>query len=61
MIALRWPTVAGRRYAIERSAAISGASWESLAGPITDDGQVAEFIDTSVTDRPQFYRLRLVE
>ncbi|MBI2924443.1 MAG: hypothetical protein HYY24_01930 [Verrucomicrobia bacterium] len=60
MIALRWPTIAGRRYIIERSASLSGG-WTVVGDPMVGDGQLAEFIEPSAADRPHFYRVRLAE
>jgi sugar lactone lactonase YvrE len=60
MIALRWPTVAGKRYIVERSPSLDGA-WTPLGEPINGDGQPGEFVDPTVVERPQFYRLRLAE
>ena len=60
MIALRWPTIASKRYVVERSAALDGG-WTAVGDPIAGDGQLAEFIDPSAADRPHFYRVRLAE
>lgn len=60
MIALRWPTVPGRRYLVERSASLAGG-WTALGDPISGDGRLVEFIDPSGPEQPQFYRVRLAE
>ncbi|MCC6233251.1 MAG: carboxypeptidase regulatory-like domain-containing protein [Verrucomicrobiales bacterium] len=56
-VLLRWATVPGRAYRIERTTDLGlPAGWVDVSGPIVATGVMAEFRDVSVRDRT-FYRL----
>jgi hypothetical protein len=58
--AIRWPTVANKRYIIERAATLYGPAWI----PVTTNsgtGWDVEFHDGNASADMRFYRVRLQE
>ncbi len=60
-LALRWTTVAGRKYAVEFSAALNGLQWTPLANNLVGTGQELQYVDPVVSNQNRYYRIRLVE
>jgi hypothetical protein len=56
--AIHWPTVSGKKYAIERSASLFSGSWTSLSTNIGTGGNL-EYNDTN-TNKVKFYRVRIL-
>ena len=56
--AIYWPTVAGKKYAIERSASLFPGAWSAIATN-TGTGTDMEF-DDNATGKSQFYRVRIL-
>jgi hypothetical protein len=57
---LRWPTVSGKRYIIERSSSLMEPDWQVISAPVTGGGFTSEFTD-QIGDPQYFYRVRLAE
>ncbi len=57
---VRWPSVAGKRYVIERAAALFGASWQPV-GTNTGTGWEMGFEDPDHSGAPRFYRVLVAE
>ena len=56
--AIHWPTVSGKKYAIERSATLFPGAWSAIATN-TGTGTDMEF-DDNVAGQSQFYRVRIL-
>jgi hypothetical protein len=59
-LVVRWPSVQGKQYVIERAAALYGAAWVPVA-TLTGSGWDMEFSDPDLSAAPRFYRVRLAE
>ena len=57
-LALRWLSAPGKTYVIESCLELDG-NWNVIASDILGDGNLQEYIDANVTNRAQFYRIRL--
>ena len=57
---IRWPSVEGKRYVVERSVSLFGASWSPVS---TNDatGLEMQFQDLDTGGNIYFYRVRLAE
>lgn len=60
-LVLRWPTVSGKQYVVERSDSAAGGQWGTVSPVITGTGADAEYSDSDASGRAWFYRLRLLE
>ena len=58
-MALRWPTVDGKKYVVECSSSMLNGEWTVISDMIDGDGDDMEFSDTS-EGGVRFYRVRLV-
>lgn len=56
---VRWATVPGRTYILERSFELVRPSWDAVVAGYRGDGRVAEQIDGATDHRTRFYRLRI--
>jgi len=56
--AIQWPSVNGKKYAIERSSSLFGGAWTSLATNV-GTGNDLEFGDNT-TNKMKFYRVRIL-
>lgn len=57
---VRWPSVAGKRYVIERASTMFGTDWSPVSTN-TGTGWDMEFTDPDLTSSPRFYRVRVAE
>ncbi|HTI97699.1 MAG TPA: FN3 associated domain-containing protein [Dongiaceae bacterium] len=57
---VRWPSVVGKQYVIERSASLFGADWQSISTN-AGTGVDIEFTDTNVVSGNFFYRVRVAQ
>lgn len=57
---IRWPSVEGKRYAVERSVSLFGGSWSEVS---THDGTgfEMEYQDSGTGGNVHFYRVRVIE
>lgn len=58
--AVRWPSVTGKTYVIERAGAIFSDNWLPVSTNV-GTGWDMEFNDPDLTNAPRFYRVRVVE
>ncbi len=59
-VQIRFPTVLGKYYRVERSPAPNAASWDVVAGNVAGDGHVAEILDPINSESPSsIYRVVL--
>jgi hypothetical protein len=58
-VVMRWMSAPGKRYTLETSADFISASWKPVATQISGTGAELEFVETNVTGRAQFFRIRL--
>lgn len=59
-VLLRWPSVAGRRYAVLRSDSVA-APFAVLAEPIEGQPSLTSYTDTAAGAGPRFYRVKMEE
>lgn len=60
-VQIRFPTVLGKYYRVERSSAPNAASWDVVAGNVAGDGHVAEILDPINSESPSsIYRVVLL-
>ena len=59
-LAVRWPSVAGKRYVIERSGSLFGATWVPVSTN-TGTGSNMEFVDPDTSTSARFYRVRMAD
>jgi uncharacterized repeat protein (TIGR03803 family) len=55
---ITWPTVAGRNYQLQSSSDL--VHWNSLVGPLTGSGAIAQVHDSVAASSQRFYRLLLM-
>jgi hypothetical protein len=60
-LTLRWPSVAGKLYAIEAAPALVGSEWLPASSPLAGTGQELQFTPLDGSNAAQFYRVRLIE
>ncbi len=58
--AVRWPSVAGKQYIIERAAALFGAEWQAV-DTRAGSGWEMTYEDPDQSTAPRFYRVRVAE
>jgi Tol biopolymer transport system component len=54
---LTWPTRPGETYQVQTNGAINSGLWQNAAGPITLNGNQAQFTDPVPTTGQKFYRI----
>jgi sugar lactone lactonase YvrE len=59
-LAVRWASVAGKRYVIERSASLFGGDWIPVSTHTGTGGEM-EFADPDTSPSVRFYRVRVAE
>ena len=59
-VALRWPTVSGKRYLIERATSMMDQNWQPISPVVTGNGFSSEYTD-QIADPHYFYRVRIAE
>jgi len=57
---VRWPSVAGKTYVVERSTALFGGSWAPISTNAGTGGDI-EFTDTGAGGPNRFYRVRVAQ
>ena len=57
---MRWPSVTGKRYVIERSGSLFGTAWLPVSTN-TGTGADMEFADPDTSPSMRFYRVRVAE
>ena len=60
-VGLRWPTVTSKVYVVECSPSLGANSWNVISARMLGSGGEAEFTDTRVLNKAQFYRVRVDE
>lgn len=59
---VRWPSIAGKRYVIERAEALFGAPWQAVGTGILGTGWEMGYEDPEpVNGAPRFYRVRMAD
>jgi hypothetical protein len=59
-LVIRWPSVTGKRYVIERASSLFGDAWTSVSTNISTGGEM-EFADPDTSVSLRFYRVRVAE
>jgi len=60
-LAIRWPSVAGKRYVVETSASIKSNRWIPLSATLIGTGLPMEFAEPDADAQAKFYRVRLLD
>ena len=60
-VALKWPSIAGKHYVVERAGALASDRWSVLAPDLVGTGATLEYGDGGSVAGTQFYRVRVIE
>jgi sugar lactone lactonase YvrE len=59
-VTLHWPSLPGRRYAVEAASRLDGGVWEQLGPEILGDGETKSVNDAQPSAGHRFYRVRVL-
>jgi len=60
-IRLRWPSVHGKSYIVEKSPVLIGGEWTVITSNLIGTGLIQEFSETNTDETVQFFRVRTEE
>lgn len=60
-VAVRWQSVAGKYYSVERASLLSTGAWRTVGAAVLGKGSVCEFKDAAEGAGPWYYRIRVEE
>lgn len=58
---VRWASVSGKQYVVERSTELFGGTWNAVSPTLSGSGWDMEYRDTGVGAGARFYRVRVLE